>query len=39
VGSNPAGGAWLGILKIDHDKLIEAILGDFPHLMGSDEVV
>ncbi len=39
VGSNPAGGAWMGVLKFFYDMQIKSMQCDFPHLMGSDDCV
>lgn len=39
VGSNPAGGAWMGVLNLSYDMLIKSMQCDFPHLMGSDDCV
>ena len=39
VGSNPAGGAWVGVMRLDHNKLTGAMIGDFPHLLELEELV
>ena len=39
VGSNPAGGALVGVLRSDHNRLIKAVKNEFPHLMQSEESI
>ena len=39
VGSNPAGGAWVGVMRLDHNKKTGVMIGDFPHLLKFEELV
>ena len=39
VGSNPAGGAWEGVLISDQEKLFHIMNEIFPHPMRSKELV
>ena len=39
VGSNPAGGAWVGVMRFDHNKKTGALIGEVPHLLEFEELV
>ena len=39
VGSNPAGGAWVGDLRSDQEFFVQVLVGDIPHPMGDMELV
>ena len=39
VGSNPAGGAWVGVMRLDHNNQTIARIGDIPHRLEFEELV
>ncbi len=39
VGSNPAGGASVGVLRSTQEEYEKVLVGDVPHPMGSMELV